>query len=211
MEAGDQTRRYPRRPKWSLVSSFLGAIGILAVVVPLVFVFVHKSVWDELELMISILSFFVFAFLFTILFYGVRFVKNEKFRFNWFKSHSFDLMEYGPIDTGGAIAEGLSDGGPLGCLLGLLLDLIVSILLTLLIAVLLWVGLNLMEAVITAVSLPLFLIFRRSLRYVVVQGRSCRGNVRKSLLHAALFTAMGSVWFYSILYAAYLISRVLSF
>ncbi len=79
MGAGDQIRRYQKRPKWSLVSSFLGAMGILAIVMPLVLTLVHKSVWAELELIICILSFFVFAFLFFILFYGVRFEKNEKF------------------------------------------------------------------------------------------------------------------------------------
>ncbi len=119
-------------------------------------------------------------------------------------------MEYGPgIDTGGGIAGSLSDAGPFGCLVGLLLDFVVSIFLTVLIGVLLWIGLNLIEAVVTAVSLPLFLIFRRSLRYVVVQGRSCRGDAKKSLLHAALFTVMGTVWLCSVLYAAHFLSRVM--
>ncbi len=200
-----------KRPRWSLVSSFLGAMGILAIVTPLVLILVRKSVWEELELLICILSFFVFAFLFMILFYGVRFEKNEKFGFNWLKSNPFDFMGYGPgIDTGGGIGGSLSDAGPFGCLAGLLLDFVVSILLTFLLGVLLWIGLNLIEALITAVSIPLFLVFRRSLRYVVVQGRSCRGSFKKSLLHAAIFTAMGSIWFYSILYAAHLLSRMFS-
>ena len=51
------------RPRWSVKSSFLAAIGTLAVVTPLVLLIVHKSIWTELEAVTAAVSVLMFAFL----------------------------------------------------------------------------------------------------------------------------------------------------
>jgi hypothetical protein len=203
--------KHERRPKWSLVCSFLGAMAILAIVVPLVVILVRNSIWVRLELLTGVLSFFLLAYLFVVLFYGVYFDKTEKYSFNWFRRNPIDLSDaiYISADTGSAFAGGFTDVGPLGCLLGFLLDIIASAFLIFLIGVLIWFGVNFMEGIITAISISLFLLFRRSLRYVVAKGRSCRGNIMKSFLYAIRFTIVGSIWFYFIFYAAYHVSKKL--
>ncbi len=192
-----------------MISSFLGALGILAIVVPLVLTFVQKSIWVRLELITAILSLFMFIFLFLVLFYGVRFDKNERYRFNWFRKRPVELLDtVSTFDTGGLFTEGLSEGGLLGCLLGLLIDLVMSFLILFLIAIPLWLGFNILEAAIGAIAIPLFFLFRRSIRYIVVRGRSCRGNVTKSLYYGVAYTIMNSIWFYLILFGAHYITNM---
>jgi len=203
---GQYLRR--KRPKWSLVTSFLAAIAILAIVIPVVLVFLEKSLWVRLELITVILSFFMFVFLFVVLYRGVRFAKGERYKIEWRSINPENLLDASSaFDVGGLLTEALADAGPIGCLLGFLLDLVVSFFLSTIIACLFWLGLNLADAAITALFLPLFLLFRRSLRLVVARGRLCRGDVKKSFLYAFGYTAFGSIWLYLIFVVAHWIIR----
>jgi hypothetical protein len=171
------------------------------VVVPLVFL-VETSIWHQLELMIGILAFFIFLFLWAVLYQGVRYDKKKRFHFQWVRTEHLeefvDSVGHG-VDTQGVFTSAGAEEGPLGCVLGLILDIVFSFLLVLLVAALLWVGVNVVIASIAAVALPLFFIFSRSLRFVVARGRSCRSDVRRSLIYAATCAFLSTVWLYAIL------------
>ena len=85
------------------------------------------------------------------------------------------------LDTGSLFTDTSTKAGPLGSLVGLLLDFLASILLTILIAFLLSLGFNLVEAAITALFLPIFFHFMRSLCFIVARGWYCRGISRNPL------------------------------
>jgi hypothetical protein len=88
------------------------------------------------------------------------------------------------------------EAGPVGCLIGLLLDLIATILLSFGIAVLFWLGVNLVVGAVTAVFIPLYFLFSRSLRFIVTQGRHCRGNLGRSFVYALSAAAVCATWFF---------------
>lgn len=83
--------------------------------------------------------------------------------------------------------------------MGLLLDIVVSLGFVFVIAGVIWLGANVLIAATAAICLPLYYLFRRSIRYVVVRGRSCRGHVGPSLLWAATYTLGNVAWLYAIL------------
>jgi hypothetical protein len=70
----------------------------------------------------------------------------------------------------------------------------------------LWLGLNIIVTGTMILLLPLFLLFRRSLRLAVARGRTCRGNVAKSLKYAAGATVANMAWLYLIIYAGHHVS-----
>ena len=109
-------------------------------------------------------------------------------------------MDFG----GGFFAEVGAEAG----LVGLLLDVLVSLLLAMIISALIWLSLNAAIGVIIAVFLPLFYFYRRSLRYVVAQGRKCRGKWGKNALYAGGAAILYSVWFYLIFIVAQHVSKL---
>lgn len=126
-----------------------------------------------------------------------------------------DVMGHGSTlsawsTTGGLFTEAGAEAGPLGCVVGLLLDLVVSIILVIVIAFLLWFGINIVTTGIVVLLLPLYLLFRRSLRVAIARGRTCRGNLSKSLKFAFLVTITNMVWLYLIIFTDHHISRWLS-
>jgi hypothetical protein len=186
-----------RRPRWSLKTSFLAALGILSLTIPLILLTVDNSIWTRLELIATIVSFFIFAFLFLVLYQGVRFDKNERYELQWVKRpegflDSISEMQFGTFSHS---ADDLA-----GFLIGIILDVIITIMLGIVIALLFWLGINLIVGAITAVTIPLYFLFRRSIRYIVVRGRMCRGQIGKSLWYALRYTVINTIWFYMILF-----------
>jgi len=197
-----------RRPKWSIRSSFLTGVGLVAVITALVLLTVRRSIWQELEIVTAILSLLMFAYLWIVLYLGVRFDKAEGFSIDWPQGHPKDVLDFTPTDFGGFFTEAGAEAGVLGLVLGFLLDILVSLLLAALICVVIWLGLNAVIAVVVAVFLPVFYFYRRSLRYLVARGRTCRGRWVKSALYACGATLIYTVWFYLIFYVAQQVSRL---
>lgn len=196
------------RPRWSLKTSFAAASVILLLVVALVFFWIETSIWHRLELLVGSLALFVFVFLWAVLYQGVRYDKKERFHLRWLGTERFgDLVDSvgSGMDTQGVLTAAGAEEGPVGFLLGLILDIVLSLLLVFLVAGLLWLGVNIAIASVAAVALPLFLIFSRSLRFVVARGRSCRGDLLRSMRAAGAYAAMSAVWFYTVLFLARLI------
>ncbi len=200
------------RPKWSLETHFWGAVAIAAIASACVLLISKKNIWVELEIIVGVLSLISFVYFLFLFYYGIRFEKKETYSIAW-KPFSFNeswVDTLGTIDTGGLFAEAGAEAGPLGCLLGFLLDLVVSLILIVVIAFLLWFGFNIVTTGIIVLLLPLYFLFRRSLRVAIAKGRTCRRNLGKSLKFAFLVTITNMVWLYLIIFAGHHISRWLS-
>ncbi len=201
-----------KRPKWSLKTHFSVAVLIAAIGSACVLLISKNNIWIELEIIVSVLSLISFAYFLFLFYYGIRFEKNERYSITW-KSFRFNESWYdtvGMVDTGGLFSSAGAEAGPLGCIVGLLLDLIVSLFLIVIIAFLLWLSINIVTTGIIVLMLPLYFLFRRSLRVAVARGRTCRGNLGKSLKYALVVTITNMVWLYLIIFSGHHISRWLN-
>jgi len=186
-------------------TNFCLSLCLVAVVTLTVLLVLKKSLWTELEILLGILSLFMFIYLFLILYYGVRFDRNERYTVAWSNLGNW-LDATSGIDTGGSFTEGGSEAGLLGIVLGFILDLLISICITIIIAVVLWFSVNLLWSTVIILCMPLFFFFSRSLRYVVAKGRSCRRNAGRSFVFALRATLINTVWLYAILEGAHYIA-----
>lgn len=187
-----------QRPRWSAKSSFIYSICLTGIVATLVLALGKRSIWFELELTVGILAVCFFLFLTYVLYHGVAMDQRERFEFAFI----------GPPEVGSGWAEALdfpiSVADDLaGCLGGLVLGLLGVIMLAVLLPILLWIGINLFIATIALLVLPMFFLYRVSLRQIVVRGRGCRGRLGKSVGFAAVYTLFGAVGVYAILLAAW--------
>ncbi len=186
------------RPRWGLKTSFLFAMAVGALVCSLVALLVRGSVWIELELMLSVLAAIAFLFFFLVLYRGVRFDPQQGYVLGWV--HPRRILSDAPVgDAFGVFTEAGAHEGLVGFLLGLVLDLVLSIVLVFAITLLIWLGVNALIAAVAIVFVPLYYLFRRSLRYLVVRGRSCRGKVLQSSAWAAAYTIVNFGWLYGML------------
>ena len=198
------------RPRWSLKSSFITALGIIAIITPLILLTVKKSIWTELEIVTGIISVIIFCYLSMVLYLGVRFDKKERFVIEWPQGNLNSLMDATsliPDDISGVFTDMGSEAGIPGMIIGFILDVIVSIVLVFLISLLFWLGFNGILAVIIAVCLPLFYFYRRVLRSIILRGRNCRANPRLSMIHSIKYTLGYSLWFYGVFCGARLIQQ----
>jgi Ca2+/Na+ antiporter len=187
-----------RRPRWSTKSSFIYSLCLTGVVSALVLALGRRSIWFELELAVGILAVCFFLFLTYVLYHGVSMDRRERFEFAFIA----------PPEVGSAWVEFLE--APLsaaddlaGCLGGWVVGLLLALLLALFLPVLLWIGVNLFIATVALLVLPMFFLYRASLRQIVVRGRGCRGRLGKSVRFAAVYTLFGAAGVYAILLAAW--------
>lgn len=200
--------RRPRRPKWSFKTSFWGAGLIVFLVALVVLIFLKKSIWVELEVIVGVISFFIFVYLFYVLYHGIRFDNNEKYTITWKHIEAGNLSgSFDVIDTGFELTGAGAEAGILGIIIGFILDIIISFLLSLLIALLLWIGLNIVITAIIVLTIPLFYIFKRSLRYIMAKGRRCYKDRTKSFLFALKATILNSAWLYFLIFLGYYIFK----
>jgi len=201
--------RRSKRPHWSLKSSFLTGAGILAVVSIVVLAMLRKSIWEELEIITLIMALIMFVYFTAVLYRGVRFDKRERFSIDWPQSSPQEMLDaslYAP-DSFGFFTGAGAEAGILGIVIGFILDVLVTLVLAYVIACLFWLGINFFIAVIFPVSLPLFYFYKRALRGIITKGRTCRGNLGRSLMYAFRSTIGYSIWFYTIFLLAHYIQR----
>jgi hypothetical protein len=205
----DHPRR--RRIRWSLKTQFAFGAILLAVVLILVLVLVEKTVWDRMELITGILAGLMFLYFFTVLYHGVRFDKKEKIHFRWASKDPTDFViaDFGDCFFGIFTEMGLEEGGPIGLVFGLILDLLLAVIVSALLGVILWLSLNLVVATVLVLFIPLFLIFSRSLRYIVARGRHCIGDLGAACLHAVYYTVAWGGWFYAVVYLSHAIGSAM--
>lgn len=201
-----------KRPKWSLRTHFWAAVLIAAIASACVLLISKKNIWVELEIIVGVLSLISFVYFLLLFYHGIRFGKNETYSITWkpFRFNESWLDTLGTIDTGGLFTEAGAEAGPLGCIVGLFLDLVVSLFLIIIVAFLLWLGINIVTTGIVVLLLPLYFLFRRSLRVAIARGRTCRGNLGKSFKYAIIVTITNMVWLYLIIFTGHHISRWLN-
>ncbi len=198
----------PKRPKWSLKSTFLYLCAAVLLVVPLIVFLFDGSIWARLELATTVLAVGLFLFLSHVLYHGLRFEGDRRFSLIRRRANSADFTSYFACDSFVGLFSTLGEvGGLAGLLIGFLLDVIVSLLLSLLVAALFWLGTNVLIVSISALLLPLYLIFRRFLMYVVWYGRSSRGRLGKSFFAAACYTAASTLWLYAVLFFGHFLAK----
>jgi len=191
-------------PKWSIATSFWFSTTVTVIVTLLITLTVHKSLWVELEIVTGVLAALMFGYFTVILHQGVRFTDTKRAIVDWPAGGMKNLRDtfvWAP-DAGPFTQAGL-ESGLVGIIVGFLLDIVIMIVFAFLVNLLLWLGLS----AIVAIVLFLFWVHTRWLRYLVTNGRRCRGNWAKSLLHGATTTLRFSVWFYLWFYAAFFIAQ----
>lgn len=203
-------KTFHKKPKWSFKTNFWAGILIAVLVSAIVLIILKKSIWIELEIILGILSFFIFIFFYYVFYHGVRFDKSEKYSITWTKIDFESCANASPvIETGGELALIGAESGISGFIIGLLLDIVLSLGLSFVIAVLLWLGLNIGITAILVLFLPLFYIFKRSLRYVIARSKRCHKDMIKSFFSALLATFISTSWLYVILLGGHYLSKML--
>jgi hypothetical protein len=162
-----------RRPRWSLSTSFWGSGIVILLVSCLTFFGLKKSFWAELEILVGILSFFMFTYFFLLLYRGVHFDKREQDLMPW-RAKLTDWLDASPsVNTGETFTEGGAEAGSLGLVVGFLRYLLVSIVLTVLLAAVLWLSLNVFVTAVVLLGTPL--------RTLVLCGGAAQGRWLLSL------------------------------
>lgn len=155
----------------------------------------RRSLFQNAELGVSILSAALFLFLSVGLYHGVRLQENVgRITDTPFPVEGIEGVEGIPhvnID----IADG--DEGCLGILVGILLTIIVGVLLILFI----WVLGFVIWVMILWVLALLYWVFYRAMKAVFRHSPQCRGNLGRSLSYAAMFTVLYCAWVYALLFA----------
>lgn len=154
------------------------------------------DLWREMAWVAAGAGVALSAFFAIALYRGVRWLPRERVALTW---------RPWPADTPAAGRAGLefaftphADG--LGSLIVcLLLDIFLSAVLAFVVVALWWLGVNLALVTYAAVFVPLFALFRRSVRTVLVRGRTCRGDLRRSVGHALLWGVVYGGWMYGLL------------
>jgi hypothetical protein len=163
------------------------------VVAPVVAWVVHRSVWEELEVVTGVLAALMFAYFAVILHQGIRFTKERRALIDWPRGRPTEVMDalaWSPDVW--FFTEAGAESGVIGLVVGVILDIVAMIILTFLAGLLLWLGAN----AIVAIVLFLFWVHARWLRYLVTTGRHCRGRWARSLLHSGFTTVRFAMWFY---------------
>ena len=83
-----------RRPRWSLKTQFGAGIVIFLVALVLILCLVEKSIWEKLEVLTSALSIMIFIYFTGVLYYGVRFDRQEKFHLQRAIDSPSDCLPY---------------------------------------------------------------------------------------------------------------------
>jgi Ca2+/Na+ antiporter len=187
-----------------MITSFWAGVSILVLSTFIVFLLLRKPVWAELEFTVLVISAITFLFYFYILYHGVRFDRNEKYSISG-RSVEFptwlDTFDVGWLDLGIDFGEGF-----LGVIVSLIVGLLIALLAVVLIGLLIWVGANLITVGLPVLFLPLYMVFRRAVRYVAAKGRRCFGKAVPSALFAFRATLVNMGWVYIVIYLGHRLS-----
>jgi hypothetical protein len=179
-QTNENSNGVKHRERWSVLTCFWTALGIVLIVAITVLLLMHKPVWVELETLAVVVGILMTFFYTNLLYNGIHFSKDETLTFGKAIGNPLDLADGMGGEFGHFTAAGASEG-PAGLLLGLVLDIIVCIFLAIVLSLLLWLGINLLVDGIIAIAIPLFYIFKRSVFFVMRHVEECHGNFLMAL------------------------------
>jgi hypothetical protein len=168
---------------WKLATVVWSAVFIIVSVSVLVFLISKKSVYDEIEYVIIIVSIIMFLFLVMGLYSGAKIRGKPSTPQLKFLGKAFDFSSG---------IDGLDfdfDGGPLAWLVTTIFVVVLF---------------GLFSTIIWAAFLILVFIFSwvvyRAVRLVLIKGIVCKGDLKKSILFAAQYALLYSGWIFGIVW-----------
>ncbi len=180
----------------------MGLLAAVTVTITTILV-AERLIWVELEIVTAVISGFLFAYFFVLLYCGVRVDRNERYTLGWWPPDSQDVVS--SLDICSPLVDGLDLAS--GCLSEGIVAILVGVVSMLVSAVLFWLFANVVLLVAFSICVPLFVLFQRSVRVAIARGRQCRGQIGPSLQWAALSTVVSTVWLYLVLFGAHAIAR----
>jgi hypothetical protein len=178
----------------------ISVIVIIVICISVYFtgVHAHRTISQNYFISLSIISFWVFAFLSFCLFKGFSIVNNF-YKFKDFKTG--DFIPYPKVSTVNSIGEFIDldiDDGCFGAIVTYVLWFLVSVFVVVMLVFLdfaIWFSLFI-------ILIALYWVFLRAIRIVLRKSRVTQGDIVKSLTYGFLYTLLYTGWLYGVVIVA---------
>jgi hypothetical protein len=172
----------PTRLKISVKANILGLIVVLLASCITTFLGLHATLLKESAISGAVIFAILQSYFTILLYFGVR---PDNGYVAWGKSiekfvtntdlPSASLPDLGSMDVGDDL---------FGIIIGPIITILVTVVLAVFLTLAIWVGLNVIALLGLIIFVPMYYIFRRSLRLVLIHTRTCRGRLGTSALIA---------------------------
>lgn len=187
----------PRLPRIAKLSTtfHLACLAILIILSMLAVGFhLHKSIYEESITAVFFIFTFLFLYFFLILYFGLRYDTGISERElytnahnNFSKSFNIETAEFPNIEI-----PHLGGDDIVSAFFAALYFILFSILFLAALFLLAWIGLNVMLFAFISAFIPIYYIFRISLRIILIKGIRCKGKLLKSILVASKYALLYS-------------------
>jgi len=168
----------------------IAATVVIFAIATIVFIISKRSVYDELEITISLVALALFCFLSYALYNGATLVGKPSVP--QIRLVDPSLVDAPPLDF-------FDFGGSIG-------SIVASILLAIVLAVLLAFVLTALWSAMLLLIFALYWLFYRAMRIVLLKSSQCSGNLGPSLRYAFIYTFLYTGWLFAIVW----LSKVLA-
>ena len=168
----------------------VAATVVIFAIATIVFIISKRSVYDELEITISLVALALFGFLWYALYNGARLVGKPSMP--QIRLVDPSLVDAPPLDS-------FDFGGSIG-------SIVASIVLAIVLAVLLAFVLSALWSAVLLLIFALYWLFYRAMRIVLLKSFECSGNLAPSLRYAFIYTFLYTGWLFAIVW----VSKVLA-
>lgn len=190
---------------------FWTALIIVLLSSTIVILLMHKPVWIELETLALVIGLMMTFFYSYILYHGVKFLDDGAITVSEAISNisKWDFLNSLYVDNIGDFSKAGASEDPMELLIGLFLDILFSLLLTFILGLLSWFGGNLVATSIIIITIPLFYIFTRSIRFVMRHVEECRGKVLKSIQYGLGYALLKTTTLCIMIFAAHQLANLI--
>jgi hypothetical protein len=193
MEQPDKTPK-PQQSEneqlWNAKTIALVSAAVVIITACTVFLISKKSIYDELEITVSIIAFVLFAFLCYGLYNGATMVGKPLSPELKFIDPS--LVDATPIDV-----PDIDVGDGIG---GVIISIILWIVLTIVLFILLTFVLTTLWSVLLLLVFALYWLFYRALRIVFLKARICKGDLGLSMQYSLMYTVLYTGWIFGLIW-----------
>lgn len=196
MEQPDKTpnmRQSENEQLWNAKTIALLSAAVVIITASIVFFVSKRSIYDELEITVSIIALALFAFLAYGLYNGATIHGKPLFPELKFVDPSYvDAM---PIDAPDIDSIDIGDG--IG---GVIISIILWIVLTIVLVILLTFVLTTMWSALLLLIFVLYWLFYRALRIVFLKARICKGDLGLSIRYSLMYTILYTGWIFGLIW-----------
>jgi magnesium-transporting ATPase (P-type) len=175
---------------WNAKTLALVSAAVVIITACTVFLLSKKSIYDELEITVSIIAFVLFAFLAYGLYNGATIVGKPLFPELKFVDPS--LVDAAPIDV-----PDIDVGDGIG---GIIISIVLWIVLTIILFILLTFVLTTVWSVLLVLIFALYWLFYRALRIVFLKARICKGDLGLSIQYSLMYTVLYTGWIFGLIW-----------